>query len=80
MAPSFAADILPLFTKTDIEHMQGFGVELDDYDYMKDPDNAKAVYDQVWSGAMPPPDSGEDRWSDDKVTLFKEWMDGGYEP
>jgi hypothetical protein len=77
---SFKSDILPLFTPKDIDHMQGFGVELDSYDYMKQSGNAKSVYFQVSSGSMPPPDSGEDPWSEDKVALFKEWMDGGYPP
>jgi hypothetical protein len=80
MAVSFAAEILPLFTQMDINHMKGFGVELDGYDYMKDPSNAESAYFQVSSGLMPPPSSGEERWSEDKVALFKEWMDGGYQP
>jgi hypothetical protein len=80
MAVSFKSDILPLFTAMDIEHMEGFGVELDSYDYMKQPGNAKSVYYQVSSGLMPPPDSGEDPWSEDKVALFDEWMEGGFQP
>ena len=47
---------------------------------MKDPSNAGSAYFQVSSGLMPPPSSGEERWSEDKVALFKEWMDGGYQP
>ena len=39
---SFAADIKPLFRDIDISHMKSFGVELDDYTYMSNPDNAKA--------------------------------------
>jgi hypothetical protein len=80
VAPSFAADILPLFTQMDVDHMRGFGVDLDDYDFMKQPDNAGSVYDQVSSGSMPPPDSGEERWPEEKVALFGEWMKGGYQP
>jgi hypothetical protein len=77
---SFESDILPLFTPKDVDHMQGFGVELASYDYMKQPRNAMSVYSQVSSGSMPPTDSGEERWSEEKVTLFKEWMEGGYPP
>jgi hypothetical protein len=77
---SFKADILPLFTQMDIQHMNEQGVSLSDYDYMSQPDNASSVYDQVSTGAMPPSWSGEEQWSDDKVTLFKEWMEGGYQP
>jgi hypothetical protein len=28
---------------------------------------------------MPPSASGEPPWPEDKVQLFKEWIDGGYE-
>jgi len=77
---SFKSDILPLFTQMDIDHMQGFGVELDSYDYMKDPGNAKSVYYQVSQKLMPPAHSGEDPWSEDKVALFDDWMEGGYQP
>jgi hypothetical protein len=77
---SFQSDILPLFTQMDVDHMEGFGVELASYDYMKQPDNAKAVYAQVWTGSMPPPGSGEERWSEDQVALLKAWIDGGYQP
>ena len=41
---SFAADIKPLFRTIDISHMTPFGVELDDYTYMSNPDNANSVY------------------------------------
>lgn len=80
MAVSFKADILPLFTSIDIEHMSFAGVSLDDYSYMSEPDNANGVYEKVSTGAMPPGDSGERPWSPDEVGLFKAWMDGGYQP
>jgi hypothetical protein len=76
----FNTDILPLFTTMDIEHMRHLGASLDDYAYMSDPANASGVYEQVSTGAMPPSRSGEPRWSQDQVQLFKEWMDGGYQP
>ncbi|HEX6821942.1 MAG TPA: hypothetical protein VF123_07795 [Candidatus Sulfotelmatobacter sp.] len=37
---SFSADIKPLFRAVDISHMRRFGVELDNYTYMSNPDNA----------------------------------------
>jgi hypothetical protein len=77
---SFKAEILPLFTPMDIQHMKEQSFPLDDYDFMSQPDNASSVYDQVSTGAMPPSWSGEDPWSDEKVSLFKEWMEGGYQP
>ena len=78
MAVSFQTDILPLFTSMDIEHMSRGDVLLDDYSYMSRPENATKVHEMVASGAMPPSSSGEEPWSEDKVGLFKQWMDGGY--
>ena len=46
---------------------------------MSEPGIASAVYKAVSSGSMPPSDSGEERWSEDAVQLFKAWMDGGYQ-
>jgi hypothetical protein len=80
MTVSFKADILPLFTTMDIEHMGRAEVSLDDYSYMSQPVNASRVYTQVSNGSMPPSVSGERPWSQDKVQLFKAWMDGGYQP
>src|SRR5436190_23209166 len=79
MAVSFKADIVPLFTSVDVEHMSRLEVPLDDHAYMSQPDNAAGVYHQVSNGTMPPSASGGP-WSEDKVQLFKEWMDGGYAP
>jgi hypothetical protein len=80
MATSFKTDIVRLFTSVDIEHMSRLEVPLDDYAYMSQPDNAAGVYDQVSKGTMPPSASGEQPWSEDKLQLFKQWMDGGYAP
>jgi hypothetical protein len=80
MPVSFQTDILPLFTSMDIDHMSGMGVSLDDYSYMSEPDNASGVYEQVANGSMPPSFSGEQPWPQDKVQLFRAWMDGGYQP
>jgi hypothetical protein len=77
---SFEQDILPLFTQTDIEHMQRMGVELNDYSYMRAPDNAMKVYDQLSSKKMPPSvGGGAGPWSDTNINLFKSWIDGGYQ-
>jgi hypothetical protein len=80
MTVSFKADILPMFTTMDIEHMSHAGFPLDDYSYMSQPAHAKRVYETVSTGAMPPSDSGEEPWSEDEVQLFKAWVDGGYQP
>lgn len=34
---SFNADILPLFSRSDIEHMNAFGVRLGHHDWMSQP-------------------------------------------
>jgi hypothetical protein len=79
---SFAADIVPLFDKTtDVPHMAARGVPLDDYTYMSDPANAQAVLDRLDGTThprMPPPPAPA--WSPASITLFKQWMTGGYKP
>ena len=80
MSFSFKTDILPLFTSMDVDHMSALGTQLDDYSFMSQPGTASSVYQQVSSGRMPPSTSGEQPWSQDKVDLFKAWIDGGYEP
>lgn len=81
---SFQADILPLFTQADIEHMGRVKVRLDDYGYMSDPTNdhahARRVQEVVSTGEMPPASTGEESWSPEKVELFSRWMEGGYQP
>ena len=64
----------------DIEHMSRGDVLLDDYSYMSRPENATKVHTMVASGTMPPSSSGEQPWPEDKVELFKQWMDEGYAP
>ena len=80
MTVSFDSDIVPLFTTMDIEHMSAMDVLLDDYDYMSEPDHASSVYEAVSNGTMPPSRSGEEAWSEEKLELFKQWMDDGYQP
>jgi len=80
MAVSFAQDIRPLFTDTDVAHMRHFLVKLDDFDYMSNPRHAGRVLNQVSTGKMPPRRSGEPAWSSETVQLFRDWMAGGYQP
>ena len=79
MAVSFAQDIRPLFTEMDIAHMKGFGVLLDDFNYMRDAAHAQKVLDAVSARAMPPSSSGEPPWSPDSVQLFRDWIAAGYQ-
>ncbi len=80
-APSFAADILPLFTAIDIAHMARGHVMLAEFAYMSNPANAQAVLDRVdgtKTPIMPPPPAAP--WSAANIALFKAWMAGGYQP
>ena len=73
MALSFATDIRPLFRDEDVECMEPMGIPLGDAAWMCVPENAQTVYSTVADGSMPP---GEP-WAEDKVELFKRWMDAG---
>jgi hypothetical protein len=73
MAISFAKDIKPLFTPTDQGHME-FMLDLWSYDDVKE--NADGILDSVSNGRMPP----DDPWPADKVDIFKQWIQGGFQP
>jgi hypothetical protein len=72
---SFDKDIKPLFTETDRDHME-FMFDL--WSYKDAKSNADDIYDAVSNGRMPP-QAGQ-QWSKDKVDLFKQWIDDGYQP
>jgi hypothetical protein len=79
---SFAADIKPLFRDIDISHMKSFGVELDDYTYMSNPNNAKSVLATVSSQNGKPPSMppGGPYWTAAQLALFVQWQEEGYQP
>lgn len=77
MSVSFAKDIKPLFRAIDVAHMGPMGVLLDDYKYMSDASNAKAVLDTLKDQSMPP---GGPFWSQEHLDLFSKWMADGYQP
>jgi hypothetical protein len=74
MSVSFAADIRPLFREDDIECMKPMGIDLDDPTWMCLPANAQSVYVVLADGSMPP---GEP-WPEEKMALFKQWMDAWF--
>jgi hypothetical protein len=79
---SFAADIKPLFRAIDISHMKPFGVELDDYTYMSNPDNANNVYATLSPHGAEPPSMPPDGpyWTPAQLALFVQWQKDGYQP
>ena len=74
-AVSYANDIKPLFTELDRQHMD-FMFDLWSYDDVKA--NAADIYDAVANQRMPLPP--EEPWSKESISLFRAWMDGGYQP
>lgn len=79
---SFAADIKALFRDIDILHMKSFGVELDDYTYMSNPDNANSVLATVspHNGEPPTMPPGGPYWTEAQLALFVQWQKDGYKP
>ena len=79
---SFAADIKPLFRDIDISHMKSFGVDLEDYTYMSNPDNANSVLATVSPQNNEPPSMPPDGpyWTATKLALFVQWQNEGYKP
>jgi hypothetical protein len=72
------ADIKQLFRDIDISHMRPFGVQLDDYSYMSDSDNANTVL--AHNGEPPSTPSGGPYWTAAQLGLFVQWQKDGYQP
>ena len=79
---SFAADIKPLFRAVDISHMRRFHVELDNYTYTSNPDNADRVLAALspHDGEPPTMPPGGPYWTGAQLALFAEWQKNGYLP
>jgi hypothetical protein len=77
---SFAKDIKPLFRPIDISHMKRGGVELDNYEYMSNPENANRVLATVspQNGNPPTMPPGGPYWTAEQVALFAQWQKDGY--
>jgi hypothetical protein len=78
----FAADIKSLFRAVDISHMKRFGVELDDYTYMSNPNNANRVLANLspHNGEPPSMPPGGPYWTAAQLALFVQWQQDGYLP
>ena len=79
---SFARDIRPLFRAVDISHMNRYGVKLDDYTFMSNPDNADKVLETLSPHADGPPSMppGGPYWTEHQLALFARWQKDGYQP
>jgi hypothetical protein len=75
---SFAKDIRPMFTDTDVKHMKSLGLDLGDWNAVKA--QADAIYGVVARHVMPPASSGEPPWTADMCERFKQWQDDGCPP
>jgi hypothetical protein len=79
---SFARDIKPLFRAIDISHMKSYGVKLDDFTYMSNPDHANKVLRTLSPHGDKPPSMppGGPSWTRDQLALFAQWQKDGYQP
>jgi hypothetical protein len=79
---SFAGNIKPLFRAVDISHMKSYGVMLDDYTFMSNPDNANKVLATLspQDGEPPSMPPGGPYWTPDRLALFAQWQKDGYRP
>lgn len=76
--PGFAADIKPLFTELDRDHMMK-KFDLWKYDDVKA--FAPGIYQTLKNQSMPPKGSEPQApWPVEDVALFKAWMDRGFAP
>jgi hypothetical protein len=71
---SFERDIRPMFTQLDIDHMSAM-IDLSDRDSVYA--SADAIYSTVSAGTMPPPSSGEPRWTVEMCNKFRQWTEQG---
>jgi hypothetical protein len=75
---SFARNIRPMFTDVDVAHMKSFGLDLSSHAEVSA--KADAIYLTVSHGTMPPPNSGEQKWTEAMCATFKEWQRQGCPP
>jgi hypothetical protein len=79
-AVSFERDIKPLFRQIDIDHMSGMDVMLDDYQYMSDEHNARAVLEFLDGTRQPQMPPGGPFWSNDQLGVLRRWIEQGRKP
>jgi hypothetical protein len=79
MAVSFAKDIRPLFTQTDIDHMSFF-CDLSSYSDVKT--NANDILNRLKGigGPQMPPKRDGGPWPQKNIDLFQTWIKDGCQP
>ena len=79
---SFLSDIKPMFRVIDIAHMKSYGVKLDDYSYMSNPENADRVLAALspHDGEPPTMPPGGPYWTETQLASFAQWQKDGYKP
>jgi hypothetical protein len=75
MAVGFTKDIRPLFRdEPDVSEMKDFGLDLSSYTDVKA--QAESIYKTLKEGSMP----CDGAWPEERIALFKKWMDEGMAP
>jgi hypothetical protein len=70
---SFANDVSPLFRAKDVSAMRRF-FDLSNYADVRA--HAEAILARLSNGSMP----CDGQWPQDRVGIFRGWMEGGYNP
>jgi hypothetical protein len=73
VSPSFERDIRPLFRTDDREAME-FAFDLHSYEDVRE--NAGGILERLEDGSMP----CDGEWPEERVALFRAWMDEGLAP
>lgn len=75
---SYKTDIRPKFTTEDVDHMNGLGMDLNDYLAVNS--NADLILSRLTDpdSPMPPPPRGP--WSAEWIQCFEQWIASGKLP
>jgi hypothetical protein len=77
---SFKNVILPMFSSDEVLCMASHGVHLDNYEWMKIPENALNVYYHLTGVREPRMPLNGPYWSDVQIAKFKAWIDSRFLP
>jgi len=75
---SYATDIRPKFTTEDVEHMNGMGLDLNDYTTVSG--NADLILSRLTDAGNPMPPEPRGPWPSDWIECFKDWIANGKQP